>query len=120
MTPDVQEVSRVVLHGKDAVKGDPTTVVAMRFSDGTWGLHVPTESHTVRLPADAVAALAQALDPAGPAAVVLALQDNAGRVTFLHAPVSHGTQTVLPTAIVTALQTALAALRKAQRLLGPR
>jgi hypothetical protein len=92
----------------------------MKFSDGTWGLHVPTESHTVRLHSDAVAALAQALDPAGPAAVVLALQDNAGRMTFLHAPVSHGAQSVLPSGIVSALQTALHALHKAQRLLGSR
>lgn len=108
----------MVLPGNDPVTGAPTTVIAAQLSTDKWVFHVPTQSHSVVLASDAVASLSAALNPAGPAAVVLALQQNNGEITFLHAPVVTGTLTALPSTVVSALSKALGQLRAGHRKLG--
>ena len=113
-----RELARVVLPGTDPAGDHPTTVIAARQRDGSWSLHVPTQSHTVILQGAQIAELAAALSPTGPAAVVIGLQDNAGHFTFMHAPIAHATRSTLPIALVGALQSALTGLRSAHRVFG--
>lgn len=108
----------MVLSGTDPEGDHPTTVVAAKRSDDTWLLHVPTGSRSVVLCPSAVTELAGALSPAGPAAVVIGLQDNTGRFTFLHAPIVRSSRTTLPIALVGALQHALTAVRNTHRVFG--
>lgn len=114
----LREVSRVVLPGIDPHGDHATTIIAAKQLDGSWSLHVPTQSHTVLIEPRHVAELAGAMDPAGPAALVIGVQDNSGGFTFLHAPITREARSPLPIALVGALQTALVGLRSAHRLFG--
>jgi hypothetical protein len=108
----------VVLPGIDPQGDHPTTVIAAKQPDGRWSLHVPTQSHTVLLDEAQVTELAGAMDPGGPAAIVIGVQDNSGGFHFLHAPITREGRAPLPVALVEALQTALGGLRTAHRLFG--
>lgn len=77
-----REISRVVVRGKDARDKSGVEMILMRYADRC-ELYVPALSHTVRLDAYAVVALANALAPGGVAEVVVGLRAQTGEWTVI-------------------------------------
>ena len=108
-----------MLPGVDPDGEHRTTAVAILLTDGTWLLHVPSGSRTVRLQPSAAAELARALSPEAPAEVIVALRDHAGKVGHvLYAPIRTGHRVSLPGEVISSLQRALRGLTLAQSLFG--